>query len=378
MKRIILLWLTAVFVFASCVKSYDNSHIDPEFKESKMECSSIEICDVVDILMNIEIDNSLCQEVFVSVNESINKGLDENLLLRELWMEEADVKVKSYNPESILKQRIEEYLHDRLQTKSDTYQFMDSNIQIYWPYSENWDGETRPVIAPATSMPQDTLIGYRISRDKINGNHHIVDTLLVDDEFAYKNPVWIINYSEYSYDDIVIRKPDSAVTTKAGGHYKWLITKMQVNKQYDKLSNGASEFDILCRYPVSPYMVDADNKTRLLFTRSEIRNEKFKILSEEEGLLNDDWKEEQLSNLFVLIEYDGGGSASYVTGSGIQYKDPVSGTIYSLSTSFTIEESDTIMLQRNYGRSYYFQLDHEKEHSLDSGNIVWYSPIIEY
>lgn len=373
MKKRIISSVSVILSIVSCTKS----QVDLELSEISNELPDTEICNVADMLMNIEIDKALCDEVFLSVNESINKGLDENLLLRELWMEEDEVKVKSYNSESILKQRIEMHLRDRLSTKSETNPFVDSDIQIYWPYSENWDGETNPIIVPATEIPQDTLVGYRISIDKVSGNH-IVDTLMVDDEFAYRNPVWIINHSEYSYDDLVISKPKPCVTTKAGGHYKWLITKMQVNKQYDKLSNGASEFDILCRYPTSSNMVNADNKTRLVFTRSEIRKNVFKELSEIEGLLNDDWKKEQLSNLFVLIEFDGAGSASSVTGSGIQYEDPNSGVTYTLSTTFTIEQHDTIMLQRNFGRSYIFGLGNDFEFSADSGNIVWYSPIVEY
>lgn len=66
-----------------------------------------------------------------------------------------------------------------------------SDMQIYWPYSENWDGESLPIISFDPEDGSETSVGYRLSRDG-NGDSY-VEVMLVNEEMAMNEPVWVVN-----------------------------------------------------------------------------------------------------------------------------------------------------------------------------------------
>ena len=89
----------------ACEKSTDNLNL---VEQSKFYIEESELNDVALMLTEIGLDDDLCNEVHSSVSVAIEKGLDEDLYFRELWMKDEDVKVKSYNSGSILKDRLED------------------------------------------------------------------------------------------------------------------------------------------------------------------------------------------------------------------------------------------------------------------------------
>lgn len=382
--RLFIIVISLIAVFA-CEKPVSDVSCVTDFQ---MYIEDSELNDVALMLTEIGLDTELCNEVHSSVTAAIEKGLDEDLYFRELWMNSADVKVKPYDSESILKSRLESYFMRNPSTKNSEGNFLkDSDIEIYWPYSENWDGKTFPVIAPVPLGQEcDTLYGYKVI--SIPDETIKLDTVLVDDDYAYENPVWIINHSEIPYEELdmfakaITINQHSLSKSASNYRYKWRITQMRVKKQYDKLSNGASEFDIVVRFPEGPNTLNWYNKVRLIFTRKEIRDAKnhgtMRTLSETEGMLNDNWDETQVSNLFVLIEADAGGNATTEKGGTISYIDPTTGKTYTQMATYTKEAEDIVMLQRVFNREYVFDLDDDFQHSVDSNNIVWYSPIFEY
>lgn len=70
----------------------------------------------------------------------------------------------------------------------------ESDLQIYWPYSEDWDGEELPIVTFDPGYGSEYNYGYRISRDE-NG-FHAVDSVYVDEKVAMEHPVWVINTND--------------------------------------------------------------------------------------------------------------------------------------------------------------------------------------
>lgn len=88
------------------------------------------------------------------------------------------------------------------------------HYQIYWPYSQKWNGSDLPVITFKTKesplLPQDENIGYRIKEG-------FVETVLVNEEYAKQHPVWIINYNPIPYEEY----PDFAQQNWVSKIFDW-------------------------------------------------------------------------------------------------------------------------------------------------------------
>lgn len=374
--------LLALFAIVAC-EQLETNIVNKESTVKMVENSTLN--DIAVILTDIDIDIPLCREVLQSVQQSVDKGMDENLYFKELWMNPMDVKVRSLGEESILKKRLDEYFNNQLPTRSsDTENAVkNSDIRLYWPYSENWDGITMPVIAPAPRVESDAFYGYKYNKNP-DGEFEI-EIVLIDDDYAYDNPVWIINYMETPYDAIsdysYINKDDLS-TRSTGNRYLWEMDRMLVTKQYDKLSNGGSEFDVFVTYPLIDGYAVGQCHQFYTFTRAQIRNAKNNdvavIINSDSRLLNTDWSSVQLSNHFALYENDGGDASQTVNAGTVGWKDDKTGLSASLTVTHTVKSNDKSLLQVNYTRDYYLPLPNDTKHSISDGTVSWYTNITKY
>ena len=91
-----------------------------------------------------------------------------------------------------------------------------SDVQIYWPYSENWDGESAPVFTFDPGDNSDVNIGYRIV-EREDGSR-AVETLEIDETFAEKNPVWVVNRnSDCGFTSLEIMRREHPEWDNGGG-----------------------------------------------------------------------------------------------------------------------------------------------------------------
>lgn len=67
----------------------------------------------------------------------------------------------------------------------------DEGVQIYWPYSENWDGESLPVITYDPGYGLETNTGWKLSSDGTQA-----EEILVDEKLAQSGCVWVVNSNE--------------------------------------------------------------------------------------------------------------------------------------------------------------------------------------
>jgi hypothetical protein len=165
-----------------------------------------------------------------------------------------------------LRDLIEDYVYStKSAAQMDPDEFIsalaESDIQIYWPFSENWDGETMPVVTFDPEDGSDVNTGYRLKVDDDGFRH--VEEVVVDEEMAAQVPVWVVNRnSDAGYATIemlrredpdwgtgggnIIVRPREAVRTRSEGSCKTLVLRdFQMNRNFDTWFAGASEFFVL-------------------------------------------------------------------------------------------------------------------------------------
>ena len=74
---------------------------------------------------------------------------------------------------------------------------MESDMQIYWPYSEDWDGEAFPIITFDPGDGSEYNYGYQAVRGE-DGSVEI-QSVYVDEQVAMSRPVWVINNNDDSH-----------------------------------------------------------------------------------------------------------------------------------------------------------------------------------
>ena len=259
MKKIILLFAAVMAAACEIVDNDMDKHVDSTY---------VSLADVAALMSRLPLEAEHLREVHDAVSASSGNGYDEEYTMSQLFTAPGsgvgDPATKaSAGYERPLHMLIEEHLRAAPVTKSASEIDPDrwisyvsgSDIQIYWPYSEEWDGECMPVI---TFDPEDNSvnnIGYRLVTDEDGFRH--VEEVLVDEELARRCPVWVINRnSDAQYKSlemlrredpqwgegggsVIVRPPE----TKSPSEVRTLILKdFTMNRNYDSWFAGASEF----------------------------------------------------------------------------------------------------------------------------------------
>lgn len=267
--KIMIVASMAVMSVAGSCEILDN---DPDKHVKEEDLVYVSLNEVASVLSNIQLGVEQLNEVYDAVSSSSDNGYDEEYTMRDLFTSPGagvgDVQVKSsVTYDRPLKDLIAEYLRTVPQVKSeDTVNpdlFMksltDSDIQIYWPYSENWDGEQLPVITFDPEDGAEANIGYRLIMDD-DGSRH-VEEIIVDEELAAEQPVWVINRnSDAGYTtlemlrkenpewgdgggNVVVRPRVQNAGTKGNSTCRSLLLKQfTMKRNYDSWFAGGSEF----------------------------------------------------------------------------------------------------------------------------------------
>ena len=206
-KSILSMSLVAASVIAilSCEVIDDNldRHVNPETREN------VRLDQVAEILSEIPLSAEHLEEVYSAVSASSENGYDEEYTMADLFespgrgVGDSDEETKAgtdvyTNP---LRELIENHVRSSALTKSSGEAFTDpdaflealtaSDIQIYWPFSESWDGSAMPVVTFDPEDGSDANIGYRLVVND-DGSRN-VEQVVVDEALAQTVPVWVVN-----------------------------------------------------------------------------------------------------------------------------------------------------------------------------------------
>lgn len=368
--RYILFALTAMVLFImSC--SGDDIIGESNHNDTCIETLSKE--DVFNLLFQIGIDEDLCSEIHTIVEQEVKLGNDENLVIRNVLVD--NQVSRSKNP-SILRERL---LALSKKTRSNSSScnsnlienLKNSNVLIYWPYSEDWDGKELPtlVVAPENEDVEECQ-GWILVNEFGEMKTY---PRIIDEDYAMKHPVWIIknakevnNDWEYSVAPLLTRSTSS---TDQNTPHPWQVMKMRVTHQYDTWIAGGSEIDIQVAYPVLTGYVTGLTKYRINFTRKEINDESWKSLTD--IYLNTNWRPEQINNFLVISESDGGKKTIEIPVS-VKYRDPEKRLEFDASTKIEIKNLDEEIAQLCIDRDFMLTKD---TLYFDNKNVSMLMPI---
>lgn len=253
-----------------------------------------------------------------------------------------------------------------------------SDLQIYWPYYENWDGESYPVITFAPDDDSDVNVGYRY--DPGSGT---LEEVLVDEELAMERPVWVVNRNDDSSlttlemlrkedpswgeggGEIIVRPKDNGSTKALSGHKMLVLKDFTMKKNFDSWFAGGSEFMVQVG-SVDGFYASTEAELKLYqpsvtqFTIVVRRCKKGRPV-EFNAVLVSDWTE-QIENCALLVTEDDGGDQT-------SWKCSIVGRIKSKSYGFDIDlpyrQRDDIVWRGQLSRSYLEANDGDTGHFGD-------------
>lgn len=229
----------------------------PEKEDEGMEMT------MAKVFSQLPLDSNHLNEVFNAVSSSSTNGYDEEYRFLDLLgnpgagVGDGDVFLPaSKGPATVyerpLKDLLAEYFEEHPLTKAGGAEeslelLRESDCQIYWPYSEEWDGKTFPLITfnPGTGM--DYSEGY-----EIRPGSGKPEPIRITEELAKERPVWVINTNndaDYTPAKIFLDNGLSGMeaSARADGEKKLLLLRnFKMLRNYDNWLEGGSEFFIKC------------------------------------------------------------------------------------------------------------------------------------
>lgn len=294
---------------------------------------------VAEILASLPLEHVHLDEVHKAAMASASNGYDEEYTMRNLFhapgcgVGESRSKSVETAQEGLLKDLIEDYVRSS-STKSgncvvvDPDNFLealsDSDVQIYWPFSDNWDGRTLPIITFDPEDESEANIGYRLFHGD-DGTRR-VEEVIVDEEMAMQAPVWVVNRnSDSGYTTLemlrredpdwgegggtIIVKPDTRA--RKSRSLKTLVLKdFTMMRNYDSWFAGASEFFVKTG-SLNDFTASTEAELRLFnpmvtdFMIS-VRRSQLGKSQPFNAVLVSDWNGQMSHCAFMMTEDDGG------------------------------------------------------------------------
>ena len=271
MKRLYLLCLAGLLA-ASC------EILDDDVDKHGSDHAAVPLSEVAQVLANLPLGADQMGEVFGAVSSSIENGYDEEYMMYDLFGtpgagvgDDRITKSKAPSLSGVpLRDMIADYVRTQAATKSGSEiedpsgwleRLAESDVQIYWPFSDSWDGEELPVITFDPEDDSEVNTGYRITKD--SDGFRRIEEVLVDEEVAKETPVWVVNRNTdagYTTLEMLRREdpdwgeggsiivtpgtgPKACSEVKSGSTVRSLILKdFTMNRNYDSWFAGASEF----------------------------------------------------------------------------------------------------------------------------------------
>lgn len=380
MKRRILTVLAMTAILAAACEITDN-RIPEDPDEDQI---SVRLDEVAEILAMLPIRDSHMGEVHDAVSSSSDNGYDEEYTMRQLFIDpgsgvgdKVSKSGKSYDEP--LWRLIDEQVRSMSATKSlsmDPDRFLEalteSDIQIYWPFSEDWDGESMPVI---TFDPEDGAVvntGYKIVVED-DGSRH-VEEVMVDEEMASEVPVWVVNRNDdagYTSLEMLRREdPDwgegggsiivNPNPTRSSEGLKTLILKeFTMNRNYDSWFAGASEFFVKIGY-MEDFNASTEAELRLYSPMVTdfmivVKRNQVGIPQNFNAILMSDWSEKADACAFMITEDDGGTRTEWVS----KAKVFIEGKSYGVEITLPLNVRDDIVWRGKLAYEWFEECDQQ-------------------
>lgn len=334
--------------------------------EAQSSSSYFTLREVAELLSGVPIGVEQMQEVHDAAIASAGNGYDTEYLMESLFASPGAGIGDS--PETKAAREYSRPLRDLLReavaaTKADDSPealldaLESSDVQIYWPYAENWDGRTEPVVTFDPGDPwEDTSTGYTLSGEKV----------LVDEEMALERPVWVVsNNSDALYTSLEMMRREDPDWGSGGGEIyvkpraaastqlKTLVLKsFTSHRQFDNWFCGGSEFMVRIG-AIEKFNATTEAEMRLYnpyitdFMIVVKRNQK-DVEVPYNVILVSEWTSKLQSCAFMITEDDGGTRTSWKWVSKVIIKNQS----YGIDVDIPYNSRDDIVWRGSLTRKY--------------------------
>ena len=327
--------------------------------------------DLAKIISELPLEQEHLQEVYDAVNSSSGNGYDEEYTMDRLFTSpgsgvgERGESTKAAAYATPLRELFADYFRSRSETKAgaaDVEAYVnalrDSDMQIYWPYSEDWDQETFPVVTFDPGDGAKTNYGYMLGFD--DSGAHVVDSVLVTEELARERPVWVINRnadSAYTPVTLLDYNSPSAVRTvqeaKAKGKKMLTIKDFTMARHFDSWFAGASEFFIRCG-AVDGFKAKTDDELKQYSPSVTdfmivVKRKFVKCKVPFNAILLTDFTDQIEQLAFMIIEDDGGTTTSWKCNAMVKYNSKS----YGFEVELPYRDKDDIVWRGYLDRSFF-------------------------
>ena len=377
--RILMMSGLSAMLFAACEVTDNRIPVTPE-----EDGISVRLDEVAEILAMLPIHRSQMGEVHDAVSSSSDNGYDEEYTMRQLFINPGsgvgDMESKSGKSyEKPLWKLIDDQVRSMSATKSlsmDPDKFLqaltESDIQIYWPFSDEWDGESMPVITFDPEDGAEVNTGYKLVVED-DGSRH-VEEIVVDEEMAMEVPVWVVNRNDDArYTSLeMLRREDpnwgegggaiivNPRQTKSDGTLKTLILKeFTMTRNYDSWFAGASEFFVKIGY-LEDFNATTEAELKLYSPMVTdfmivVKRSQVGVPQNFNAILMSDWSEKADACAFMITEDDGGTKTEWTS----RAKVFIEGKSYGFEITLPLNVRDDIVWRGKLACKWFEECDQQ-------------------
>ena len=377
--RIVFASVLAVTVTAGC----DDLKSKPE---EELPSALVALDDVAEILARIPLNEVHLEEVHQAVVSSTGNGYDEEYTMRNLFARpgsgvgESDTRSSGEYSEP-LRDLIEDYVYSSFSRSASREigpeeflsALMESDVQIYWPFSEIWDGKTMPIVTYDPEDGSEANVGYRLITDDDGFRH--VEEVIVDEAMAAKVPVWVVNRnSDAGYATLemlrredpqwgegggnIIIRPTVSVPTRSGNSGKALVLRdFCAKRNFDSWFAGASEFFVKIGY-LEDFTAMTEAEMRLydpMVTDFMIVVKRSQVGKPQDfnAVLMTGWSEDIDWCAFMITEDDGGTMTEWSTKAKVYVK----GKSYGFELNIPLNTRDDVVWRGKLDYTWFDRMD---------------------
>ena len=359
------LLFAAILLAVSCDRT-----LDEQSAEASQSASSLK--EVALMLSSLPLGREQMEEVHAAVTASSANGYDEEYTMKDLFdspgsgVGDQTAGTKSGQEYSQpLRDLIRQYLSDTHRTKAggedpaavEQYirTMIDSDIQIYWPFSDGWNGREEPVITFNPGTDAESNIGYTLDGEEVE----------VSEAVARERPVWVVNVNDdssyTSYEMLLRQNPgwgqggDIYVGTKSGDEPEAKALRLKdfkMNRNYDSWFFGASEFFVKCGLIENFKATDEDDLRNYVPSITDfmvvVKRRQLGQRIPFNVLLASEWTEQMEDIAFMISEDDGGTITSWKVEGTLKIKSKT----YGIEIELPIRSRDDIVWRGSLSRRY--------------------------
>ena len=338
------------------------------------------------MLSSLPLGSEQLQEVHDAVSASVYNGYDEEYTMEDLFTapgsgvgDDATKATASHRYNLPLKDMIANYLASTkaADTGFSAADLEKSGLQLYWPWFDSWDGRTYPVITYDPGDGSQSNIGYKLNKGDDGGLE--VQEVIVTEDYASKNPVWVVNTNDdaaYTSIELLRRQADDGGGTVIIGRKvaspgkreaadttvlrTLVIKEFTMLRNYDTWLCGGSEFFVKCGAVEDFYAFEEEDLNKYNPSVTDfminVKRKDVGIPQTINAILVDNWREYQMEgedyglkrSAFLIVEDDGGEWTEFKIEAEVKIKSKT----YGLALSIPMRSNDDIVWRGTLSSDY--------------------------